>query len=129
MKSFLIDTNILIWHLIDSEKLSKNISLILNDPENKIYVSIVSLWEIAIKKSIGKLEITKTMKEIENDLIFSHFELLPVKVYHLHNLETLPFHHRDPFDRLILSTSISENFHLITNDDLLKLYKANIIFN
>lgn len=121
---YLIDTNVFIWAATETKAFSKKVSAIINDKDCEIYISIASLWEIAIKKSLGKLEI--------NDDIFDDFELhgyllLPIEPTHLKTLLNLPHHHNDPFDRLIVAQALHENLTILTSDRKLKQYNAKII--
>lgn len=122
---YLIDTHILIWFELPSPKLKSNILAILTDPTNEIYVSQVSLFEIAVKQNIGKTPDlnwdTKTIvKQIQKD----KFDLLNIQNQHIQQYITLPFfdQHKDPFDRLIIATAISENLSIISADEKFKLY-------
>jgi PIN domain nuclease of toxin-antitoxin system len=121
---YLIDTNILIWFIEENSKLPSSISEIINDDNSEIYISIVSLWEISIKLSIGKLELPKSLNEIFAEVFADDcFLILPLKQSHiLENLQ-LPFYHRDPFDRIIYAQSIKEKLTLLYTDEIFDKYK------
>jgi PIN domain nuclease of toxin-antitoxin system len=120
---YLIDTNILIWFVEKNKMLPKKfLDIILND-DNQMFISDVTLWEIAIKYSIGKLNLTINLKNFLNDIYDKdYFNIVPIKSEHLLYLAKLPFIHNDPFDRLIYSISKSENFILLSTDKIFNKY-------
>ena len=118
----------MLYFLYDSEKLSKRASDIIYHNDTKICVSIVSMWEIAIKSSIGKLEIKSSISKIAETCENEQFDILPIKPFHLDELEQLPTIHGDPFDRLIISQAISENLIIITKDGTIPLYNVKILW-
>src|SRR5690348_17306262 len=123
----LLDTNVLIGAATETGVLAGTVSektlAIINNPSHSMFVSIVSLWEIAIKTSLRKLTIDDGIFEVE-----SHgYELLPIEVSHLKQLLFLPHHHRDPFDRLLVAQAMAEKLTLITSDKDLQRYDAKII--
>ncbi len=125
--NYLIDTHILIWHAENSPKLSSRFAEILNNPSNNVVVSYASLWEIAIKQSLGKLEISMTLSELENHLQQNLFTLLQTSVEQLERLQKLPFHHNDPFDRLLIAQAQEEDFTIITEDSNFRYYEVNLL--
>ena len=129
MKNYLIDTHILIWALQNSHKLSNKLKQILEDDNNAIWISQVSLFEIAIKKKLGKLpDVTMSIEELINELILVDFQILLIKNEHInaYNTITLVDDHRDPFDRLIIATAFQENIPLISADEKFKKYQSQI---
>ncbi len=125
--NYLIDTHILIWHAENSPKLSSRFAEILNNPSNNVVVSYASLWEIAIKQSLGKLEISMTLSELENHLQQNLFTLLQTSIEQLERLQKLPFHHNDPFDRLLIAQAQEEDFTIITEDGNFRYYEVNLL--
>jgi PIN domain nuclease of toxin-antitoxin system len=123
----LIDTHVLIWLLSDSSLLSENARKEL-ESGNKIYVSIASLWEIAIKKTIGKLKLSYSIKDIVSKCEKYRIDILQIKPEHLDYIETLPDIHNDPFDRLIISQALIENMSLITRDNTIPKYPVKVIW-
>ncbi|RYE20517.1 MAG: type II toxin-antitoxin system VapC family toxin [Sphingobacteriaceae bacterium] len=123
----LIDTHILIWYLDGNDKLSDKLYYQLNDVQNDVFISIVSLWEIAIKMNIGKLSLSQSLIEIQDYLTSKEFILLEVKFTHLNTLSTLPLHHKDPFDRLLIAQAIAENLTLISADQHFQAYAVNLL--
>ncbi len=124
---YLLDTHTLLWFLKDSPKLS-NRALEIITTENEIFFSIVSLWEIVIKKSIGKLDLTSSIQEIEDLCYEKDISLLQIKSKHLDKIMELPNIHNDPFDRLIISQSIIENLILITKDSNIPYYPVKTVW-
>ncbi len=122
----LLDTHILLWSLADSKELSKKARKYISESDN-VFVSVASLWEIAIKTSLGKLEIGVEADELNQIIIDSGFEILTINAEHIAPLHSLPSHHRDPFDRILISQSIVEPLRLITHDQQLSLYGSSIV--
>jgi len=119
----LLDTHTLLWFIAGSASLSAYARTLIEDASNEKFVSIVSIWETAIKVSIGKISLSAPF-----DVLFPHqlqingFELLPVKVEHTSVITTLPFHHRDPFDRLLIAQAIEEKIALVSVDEVFDDY-------
>ncbi len=119
----LLDTHTLLWFIAGSASLSAYARSLIEDVSNEKFVSIASIWETAIKVSIGKMTLSAPF-----DVLFPHqlringFDLLPVKVKHTSVVTTLPFHHRDPFDRLLIAQAIEENLTLVSIDDVFDNY-------
>ena len=110
----LVDTSALIWWLSDSSRLQTEARAMISDPGNEILVSVVSLWEIAIKVRIGKLQ--AEIEEIENQVEREGFRRLAIQPAHLRTLMSLPQHHRDPFDHLLIAQAIDEDAVFLTSD-------------
>ena len=125
---YLLDTNALLYFLYDSEKLSKRASDIIYHNDEKISVSIVSMWEIAIKSSIGKLEIKSSISKIVETCGKEQLEILPIKPFHLDGIGRLPMVHADPFGRLIISQAVSENLVIITKDRIIPMYNVKVLW-
>ncbi len=109
----LLDTNAFLWWRGDATQLPERVAHEVRNPENDIVVSIATLWEIAIKRSLGKLQFLEDFAEVMAD---EDFTLLPIGYTHLLALESLPLHHRDPFDRLLIAQSIAERIPIATSD-------------
>lgn len=112
----LLDTHAVIWFLTEDDQLPKNVKIFIQNRSNPCYVSIASLWEMAIKHSIGKLDLNTSLVNILDLITESGFEILPIKPQHLLALTDLPFHHRDPFDRLNIGQAFSEGFKVVSSD-------------
>ncbi|MEK7433697.1 MAG: type II toxin-antitoxin system VapC family toxin [Cyanobacteriota bacterium] len=124
---YIIDTHTLIWYIDGDNKLSKKAVSILQNTNNQIYVSKVSLWEIAIKISISKLNTSIPFPELEKFLLDNNFDILEIGFKHFEHLLNLPIHHNDPFDRIIICQSVIENIPIITYDNKFSLYDVRII--
>lgn len=114
---YIIDTHTLLWYIEGDEKLSKKVISILQNKNNKIYVSKVSLWEIAIKISISKLHTSIPFSNFEKFLLDNNFDILGIEFKYFEQLLNLPIHHNDPFDRIIICQSIIEDIPIITYDN------------
>lgn len=125
---YILDTNALIFYLYDPEQLSETAVDIVYNENNQIYVSIVSLWEIAIKSSIGKLKIKNSMQEIAGICSQYKIELLAINPMHLDPIADLPQIHGNPFDRLIISQALVENLTIVTRDSIIPKYNVNVIW-
>ena len=120
---YLLDTHILIWHFEGSEKLSNEIKdSVLFNSKNHILVSIVSLWEIAIKMNIGKYTFDGGFPAFNKLVKDNEFEVLPIKDEYMDWLFELPLIHRDPFDRLIIATAKAESMTILTADENIQKY-------
>jgi PIN domain nuclease of toxin-antitoxin system len=115
----LLDTNVLLWTLTGHPRIEPVRQLILAQ-ETEIFVSTVSLWEVATTASIGKL--AADVSEIRGAIATSGFLELPVLGEHTETLAKLPLHHRDPFDRMIVAQAITEPMRLLTGDSQLAVY-------
>jgi PIN domain nuclease of toxin-antitoxin system len=123
-----LDTNALIFYLYNPERLSKVAMGVVYSEKNQIYVSIASLWEIAIKSSIGKLEIRNSLEEIARICLKNKIELLAINPQHLDQIANLPRIHGDPFDRLIISQALAENLTIVTRDSIIPQYAVNTVW-
>lgn len=124
---FLIDTHILIWFLEGNSLLPKSNRQIITDSNNDIFLSIASLWEIAIKISIGKITLTQSLTDVIKQIAVENIEILPISPKHTLQVSILPFHHRDPFDRLIISQAIVENMDFISADAIFDDYLKGLL--
>ncbi len=123
---YLLDTNALIYMLCSPKTLSKQAEEILLS-ERGIYISIVSLWEIAIKQFIGKLKISSSIEEIERLCYEREISILPITAAEIEGTKNLPAIHKDPFDRLILSQAQKNKLTIITNDTIIPKYEVKTI--
>ncbi|TYQ28691.1 type II toxin-antitoxin system VapC family toxin [Pseudanabaena sp. UWO311] len=125
----LLDTHAFLWFIEGNQNLSLTAKNAIESPTNQRYLSIASLWEIAIKVSIGKLEIGMTLTELVNREVYGNaIEMLEIQSHHLDTLAGLPFHHKDPFDRLILSQGLTEKMPIVTKDGLFANYPVTLIW-
>lgn len=120
---FLLDTHTLLWIVSGDKKLSQLAKQTYLNTKNQILFSIGSIWEIAIKISRSLLEINEPFNDfIENQIFSNDIQILNISVDHLIQLEKLPFHHSDPFDRLIIAQSMVEDITIIGTDKQFDLY-------
>jgi len=125
----LLDTSTFLWFISDSDRLSNKARSHIADLENDLILSIASLWEIAIKTSIGKLELLRPFDQlIPAQLEENAIEVLPIKLDHLPSIIDLESFHRDPFDRLLIAQSITEKIPIITSDAAFAKYPVDIIW-
>jgi PIN domain nuclease of toxin-antitoxin system len=124
----LIDTQSFIWFFEASESLPAHVRAMMEDRENRLVVSMASFWEITIKVSLQKLKLSTSIEILINKALTNGFELLPIEPAHLITLSTLYFHHKDPFDRMIIAQAISENLGVISSDGTFRLYPVKWIW-
>jgi len=120
----IIDTHIFLWAISNPSKLAKKHREEIETPTNIVYVSSISITELMIKGSIGKLEINFDPIEIAKQ---SGFELLDFSAEDALALKKLPFHHKDPFDRMLISQALNRKFHLMTNDEKITKYNCRLL--
>jgi PIN domain nuclease of toxin-antitoxin system len=120
-----LDTHTLLWFIEGSSKLSSTARLIIEDFNNEIFVSSISLFEIAIKLKLGKIMLQKPLKEIFHDIRSADIKVIAISDLHLLAYQNIPFYteHRDPFDRLIIATAIAEHADIISMDQKFIYYK------
>lgn len=124
MRKILIDSHILLWWLSKSHKLERKHFNIMRDQSITVITSIASLWELHIKAGKNQLEIPENMAhEVEKN----HISILQIRQKHLTTLLNLPYHHRDPFDRLMISQAISENIPIISYDNSFSGYPVELL--
>ena len=116
--SYLLDTASFLWFVYDDRKLSIVAKSLITDPFATTYLSIASIWELAIKANLGRgLELHEPFPDfIDGQLRTNRFQLLRINIAHLKRVYDLPLHHRDPFDRLLIAQSLVENIPVITSD-------------
>ncbi|MBR8829718.1 MAG: hypothetical protein N5P05_001330 [Chroococcopsis gigantea SAG 12.99] len=125
----LLDTHTFLWFIQGNLNLSVVGRNLIEDERNQRFLSVASLWEMCIKVSIGKLELGMTFTElIENQIRGNAIELLEIQAEHLDELATLPFHHKDPFDRLIIAQSLGEQIPVVTGDRAFEYYPITILW-
>ena len=125
----LLDTNAFLYFINNDTALSKKAKKVV-EAEVDLLISAASLWEIAIKFSIGKLTLPDTFGNfIPTQIYQNNIEILPITLPHLEKVSSLPFHHKDPFDRLIIAQSIVENLPVISSDVAFDLYGIERIWN
>lgn len=122
----LLDTQLLLWAAGQPERLSKAALKLLNDPRNELIFSAASLWEVAIKSSLGREDFRVEPRLLRRGLLDNGYAELPVTSQHAVNIDSLPPLHKDPFDRLLLSQALSEGITLLTSDSTLTRYPGPV---
>jgi PIN domain nuclease of toxin-antitoxin system len=123
---FLLDTHLVIWIPVSGPRLSRSARVLLGDPANEFIFSVVSLWEVAIKRSIGKIDSKIDPRIIRRELLAVGYDELPVLAQHAVEVDALPFIHKDPFDRLLIAQAIVEGITLLTVDATVARYPGPI---
>lgn len=125
----LVDTHALLWLITGDARLSPTARALFLDPVNELFLSAASYWKICIKVSIGKLTLMSDWPEvIDRELVANGIEWLSVAKEHCQAVVTLPFHHRDPFDRILVAQAICESLSLLSDDPLLREYDAPVVW-
>lgn len=126
---YLLDTHTFLWWCSDDEQLSSDVREIIADPRTEIYLSSVSVWEIAIKAAKGRLLLPESPEKFVVSRLRSYFfQALPVQISHAACVYELPEHHADPFDRLLISQSQLESLPLLTKDTLIQKYAIETVW-
>ena len=124
----ILDTHTFIWFIEGSEELSKYAKKAIENKNSTNYLSIASLWEMAIKIAANKLTLKASFSDIYDIIQQNGFEILPIKFEDTLLLSNLPYHHRDPFDRMIIAQCISNKFNLISKDKEFKSYPVPLLW-
>ena len=123
----LLDTHTLIWFFAGDSQLSANARILIEDEDNNKLVSIASIWEMAIKESKGHLNLSLPLHEyIAQKLSLEDFNLLNINLDHLSQIVTMPFYHKDPFDRLLIAQAIMEGIPILSKDSAFDAYSKNL---
>lgn len=124
--NLLLDTHTFLWFTAGDSNLSQTARAAIEDENNNLYLSVASIWEIAIKVSIEKLELSEPFEVLIPDMLAENeIELLDISVNHAALITTMPFHHRDPFDRLIAAQAKTEQLTLVSADTFFDTYGVN----
>jgi len=123
----LLDTHIALWAVSDDPRLPPKARELIAAPRNLIWVSAVSIWEIAIKHGLGRGEMPISGLEALEYFRLSGYRLLPVSPEHAAAIEMLPAYHQDPFDRLLVAQSMAEPLRLLTHDTTVARYSDTVI--
>ncbi len=117
------------WIENNSAALSSTAFTIISDKSNTIFLSIASIWEMQIKMQIGKLKLVNDLSVVvEEQQQVNEMQLLSIAPQHIYNLNQLPFHHKDPFDRMLLAQAMTESFSLLSKDTMFAAYPVNVIW-
>ena len=125
----LLDTHIFLWFVLSPSQLSAAALAAIQNPQNRIFLSLVSAWEMSIKSGSGKLNLAQPIEPfVEDQARRNRFEILPITLPHIAAVERLPHHHRDPFDRLLIAQSITEAMPLISADRAFDPYPVSLLW-
>ncbi len=126
--NLLLDTHIFIWWDISLKNLSAKRIQIFQDKSNTLFISLASIWEMQIKIQNRKFSFPKSLSDIiKEQQTVNNLQILPIAAEHIYELDNLPFHHKDPFDRLLIAQAIVENYSLITDDSNFSAYPVKIL--
>ena len=127
--NLLLDTHAFLWLRFSPDKVSNAALTAYQDDNNQIFFSLVSIWEIQIKQQLGKLELDIGLADLLQEQCGNNqLELLPIKLNHILDLKKLPFHHKDPFDRLLISQTFSEGMVLVSSDEFFSDYGVDVLW-
>ena len=127
--NLLIDSHTFVWWRDEPHKLSHTAFAKISNPSNYVFLSVVTVWELQIKIALNKFTVKSGLKNaVKDEQRNNGFQILPVYLSHALYLENLPLHHKDPFDRLLISQAIIENMTLVTADPEFAKYQANLLW-
>lgn len=121
----LLDTHAALWWLSDDDRITEHVDRHLTDETNQVLLSAVVVWELAIKRSLGKLDAPDDLVSI---LLDAGAQPLPVTLDHAAAVETLPWHHRDPFDRMLVAQAVTEDAAIVSRDQPFSEYGVSIVW-
>lgn len=124
----LADTHALLWYGPKSERLSAKARRVIEESREPVWMSIASLWEMAIKVSIKKLDLGMAVSARAAEFRRAGFRLLPIGDAHLDRAATLPLHHRDPFDRMLIAQALTDGLTIVTADPAFDEYPVRTIW-
>ena len=125
----LLDTHAFIWWATKKDSLSQSALGLCQDGDNDLLLSIVSLWEMQLKVQLGKLRFKLPLDElVEAQQLVNRLRLLQIEPQHVYALSQLPFHHKDPFDRLLLAQAVVENLPVLTADPAFSAYQVSVLW-
>ena len=127
---YLLDTHTLIWFFSGNPKLSERVRILMENEEQVKLISLASVWEMGIKQSKSKLTLALTLEQyIRDKLTLEDYEVLPITFKQLAQITMLPFHHNDPFDRLLIAQAIIEKIPLVSKDTAFEPYEIEVIWH
>jgi PIN domain nuclease of toxin-antitoxin system len=126
--NYLLDTHSFIWSDSEPEKLSKIVKKVIEDGNNSLFLSVITIWEMQIKVQIGKMTLRKPIEELIKEQEENNIVLLPVNLPHVLKVGELPLHHRDPFDRLLIAQAMVEGFTLLSKDENFSAYPVPVLW-
>ena len=127
--SYLLDTHAFLWLAADDPRLTDRVRELFADTDQACFLSVASIWEMAIKLSLGKLALGTSLPQLVKGGIDRGVRVLDVASHHAYLVEQLPFHHRDPFDRMLVAQAVHEALHLVSADERLDAYAVKRIWS
>jgi PIN domain nuclease of toxin-antitoxin system len=125
----LLDTHAFLWWILGSDRLSRRARAAIGDPANNCAVSIASAWEMAIKLSLGKMRLEAPLGTfLPEQLAANGFVAHPIDIRHVARVARLPFHHRDPFDRLLVAQALEDNLAVVSADKVFTKYRVRRVW-
>ncbi len=125
----LLDTHVFMWWDSAPDKIPEETFTLLKQPQNELLLSLVSVWEMQIKVQLGKLTLRNDLKDIvQQQQTTNGIELLPVSLAHVLDIDKLPYHHKDPFDRLLIAQSRVESVLLVSGDRIFQQYDCTVVW-
>ncbi len=124
----LLDTHTLLWHYENNDSLSLSVKNSINDSANQLFISVASIWEVSIKTSLGKLKLETSISEIIAGYAETGTTVLSISLQHAVETSSLPWHHRDPFDRMLVAQARLEDITIATCDERIRQYDIRTIW-
>jgi PIN domain nuclease of toxin-antitoxin system len=125
----LLDTNVFIWLNDAPHRVRESVLTTIANPDNELFLSLTSIWEMQIKIQLGKLELSDALPDIlRTQQVDNNLQILPINLDHIWALENLPYHHRDPFDRLLIAQAQTEGMTLVSADGVFDLYDVDLLW-
>jgi len=119
----LLDTHTFLWFIFGSSRMSEKAEALIQDPANRKFLSLATPWEVGIKVSTGKLTVSQPVDQFFAEEMYANsVQMLPITLAYIVRVSTLPFHHRDPFDRMLVAQSLTDNMALVSADATLDAY-------
>ncbi|MBX2915730.1 MAG: type II toxin-antitoxin system VapC family toxin [Cyclobacteriaceae bacterium] len=125
---YLLDTHTFLWFAQGSDQLSEKAKFCISNPDEDKFISIASFWEVAIKANLGKLQLTVSIQDLYKQADKDGFIILPITIYHIEQLAKLELHHRDPFDRLLVSQAVVDKLILLSKDAIFSKYPTKLLW-
>jgi len=126
--NILLDTHALLWFVGGDSRLSGKARRAIENSAHQSFISMASCWEMAVKISLKKLDLGETLETFIDQRLDEGFQILPVEINHITPLVTLPFHHRDPFDRILICQAVMEKMPICTSDPNFSSYSASLLW-
>lgn len=126
---YLLDTHTFLWLADDDSRLDANVRVLFSDGDNELFLSAASVWEMAIKASLGKLTLGTPLARLVDGGVTRGIRLLAVTCEHAYEVEHLPFHHRDPFDRLLVAQASHDGMQLVSRDPAFDAYTVTRVWD